>query len=99
MAEKYWNYELGLKGRIALLLVGNHVTQIAAEPDGEDSTGRQQMRLQNPEFMVARAFHIADEFVRRAEEAGEVRPEASLNLNFDRLVDKLKAIDVPEGTV
>ena len=32
---------------------------VAAMPDGEDSSGRQQLRLATPEELVARAFAIA----------------------------------------
>lgn len=95
--ELYWpidrhpwrefGYELSAAGRIALSLVSNHVTQVAAEPAGEDSAGRQKMRLQVPETIVARAFAIAEEFVRVAEDRGYMRPaiQGSLDSTMTRV--------------
>ena len=43
---------------------------VAAMPDGEDSTGRQQMRLQTPDELVTRAVEVARLAFLRFEEAG-----------------------------
>ena len=46
---------------------------IAGKSDGEDSANRQKYDLQHPEEIVNRAFQIADLFVAKALERGELK--------------------------
>ncbi|KKL25562.1 hypothetical protein LCGC14_2404040 [marine sediment metagenome] len=50
---------------------------VAAEPDGEDSAGRQKLRLQTPEELTTRAFAVADLAMKKARKDGlvHVAPE------------------------
>lgn len=59
------NYE----GQLALELL-NRFGLIAAEPDGEDSGGRQKQKLLPVETAVARCFDLAHEAVRVLHERG-----------------------------
>jgi hypothetical protein len=62
---------LGARASIALRIL-DHFAIIAATDDGEDSRGRAKLKLNDPESLVYRAFSLADAFVRRAEERGEI---------------------------
>lgn len=43
---------------------------VCATPDGEDSAGRQKLRLQTVEETVSRAFAMAEAFIEMARERG-----------------------------
>lgn len=46
---------------------------IAADDAGEDSAGRQKLRLQTSKELVSKAFAIADEFVDTVESRGDFK--------------------------
>ena len=46
---------------------------VAATPDGEDSAGRQRLRLPTPEELVERAFECARIYMRVARNEGHIR--------------------------
>lgn len=58
-----------LPARIAMDLA-KHLSMVAATPDGEDTAGRQKLRLLSPEEVGARACEIARELVNQFEERG-----------------------------
>jgi hypothetical protein len=62
-------YGLDLRLTIAIDLLRSHPL-VNAIPDGEDSTGRQKMRLQTTEETAHRAMEIAETVVALAEARG-----------------------------
>lgn len=51
-----------------------HFGAIACESDGEDTSGRQKLRLMTPNELVARCFDIADVFCTAARQRGWLIP-------------------------
>ena len=60
---------LSIKGEIASRLM-EHFAIVAAQEDGEDSTGRRAFKLQTPEQVVSRACDIAENLVNEFEKRG-----------------------------
>ena len=58
-------------GNIACVLVERWGT-VAAEPDGEDSTGRAKMKLQTPQDLVNRAITTAEILVEGLQQRGHM---------------------------
>ena len=50
---------VGVEAAYAMRLIEQHA-MVAGETDGEDSQGRQKLRVQTPEELVARSFAIAE---------------------------------------
>lgn len=77
--KQYWPNELmcsfpgGMvlecRAEIALHLI-QHFGSIAGKIEGEDSSGRAKLLLQEPQELVDRCFLIAELFVQQAEEKG-----------------------------
>ena len=55
---------------------------VAAEADGEDSTGRAKLKLQSPADLVKRAFDIAEAAIAEAKKRG-------LTINVEVMMDLL----------
>lgn len=78
--KEYWKvpgfqghaFDLEARSLIALDLV-NHFGSIAAKINGEDSSGRSKLELQDPTELVQRCFAIADEFVNECERRNSIR--------------------------
>ena len=51
-----------------------HFGVVAGESDGEDTAGRQKLRLMTPNELVTRCFEIADAFCTGARERGWLIP-------------------------
>ena len=63
-----------LRAAIALeLLYRSTANFIAADDNGEDSAGRQKLRLQTSKEIVEKAFTIADGFMNIVEERGDIK--------------------------
>jgi hypothetical protein len=54
-----------IKSEMAYNLIKYWAT-VAATPDGEDSSGRQKLRLQTPEELVAKSFDVTEKFFAEA---------------------------------
>lgn len=65
-------------GRLAVVLIEKWAL-IAAEPDGEDASGRQKMRMATPSELARRAFDIAEETWREARARGHLVALPDLN--------------------
>jgi len=46
---------------------------IGTKTEGEDTAGRAKLELQSPTELVERCFQMADAFIERAEQRGEIR--------------------------
>lgn len=53
---------------------------VAAIPDGEDSTGRQKLRLLTPSELIERSFEITKKFESKITEMGWVRETTEKDL-------------------
>lgn len=62
---------------------------VAAMPDGEDSAGRQKMRLPTPAELVFRAMTMAETFFIHAKERGHVITVPDLNAINEEFDEKL----------
>lgn len=60
---------LSMKGEIATRLM-EHFAIVAAQEDGEDSSGHRAFKLQTPEQVVSRACDIANDLVDEFEKRG-----------------------------
>ena len=64
---------LELRARVALTLIEKWGT-ISAQPDGEDSSGRQKWKCEPPQDLVNRCFSIAELFVMTGVSLGYILP-------------------------
>jgi len=64
---------LALRARMAWELVSRFAL-ISAQPDGEDTAGRQKLNLLPPTDVVSRCFAITDEFMDVVERREEIKP-------------------------
>jgi hypothetical protein len=55
------------------LILIEHFGAVAAIQDGEDKTGRAQLRLQTPEELIERCFKLADLYMQEAERRNGVK--------------------------
>lgn len=62
-------YELSNRARFACALLEKHAT-IAGVEDGEDSSGRQKLKLQAPKELVQHCIEVSDEAFKAFEELG-----------------------------
>jgi len=67
----YDREEFEREARMAVILI-ERWGMIAATPDGEDSAGRQRLRLQTPDELVDRAFTVAALTFKKARDKGFV---------------------------
>ncbi|MGH8865767.1 MAG: hypothetical protein ACREVZ_14180 [Burkholderiales bacterium] len=67
---------LDFRARIALEMISRWGL-VATEPNGEDEAGRSMWALMREEDVVTRAITIAEIFVRRSEELGYIRKQAT----------------------
>lgn len=100
MPQLYFGFELeaardgvnkSLRFQLMVELLRAHPL-IAADDDGEDSTGRQKIRLQAVEEIVSRAADIADMAVTVGEENGWLRAVTISPEEVRRKVGELDAI-------
>lgn len=76
------------EARIAVALI-ERWGAVAAVPDGEDSTGRQQCRLQTPQEVVERAFETAGLIFEEARKRGLILVLPDVDVIYP---DKVKAV-------
>ena len=62
----YRTTALSLTAEIALRILEKFAI-VTAEPDGEDSVGRQKSKLMDPQHVVDRSFELAEAFMHQAE--------------------------------
>ena len=73
-----WETEhLELEANLAASLI-ERWGMVCAEPDGEDSAGRQKLRLQTPDELVQRAFDVAHDFMDQARIRGLIHTTPDL---------------------
>lgn len=86
----YEDETLNTTARLAFVLIEKW-GMISCEADGEDSAGRQKVRLSTPTELVTRAFAVAEKAFQTAREKGYVVQLPDLNeINRDEDVEKMK---------
>ena len=74
LADKIGACRMELRAQLAWQILEKYAV-ITGKHAGEDSKGRAYLCEMPPAEVVSRAFEIADEFVRIAEERGQIKPE------------------------
>lgn len=90
--KQYWDQDaldgrikLEFRASIALGLIESFGSVAGKLSDGEDSTGRKNLTLQDPQELVTRCFAIADAFVDAAEQRGELVEPLSFEERHTRI--------------
>ena len=90
--HRYDSHGMSLVGRMAEAYV-ERWGMVAAIPDGEDSGGRQKMRLPTTKELVDRAFDIAEAVFSTATERGNVFEAPDIQAIFDEAMKPKTARD------
>ena len=91
-----YGINLEIRAEFAWSLITSH-PNVAGIENGEDRSGRSQLRLQTPEDLVTRSFEIVDRFFDAVEKRGEIRESVMTDEERAKRVGHLEAIKTEEA--